>query len=76
MQLESKVIKNVIKIYNYYETRNFSVFSVYQDGALRMKPVKQPDRTPAKGMVAIQLENVSNERQEKSEGTRLTQQIF
>lgn len=55
MQPESKVIKNVIKIYNYYGRTRISLQSLYHEGALRMKPVKQPDRTPAKGMVAIQL---------------------
>ena len=58
LQLESMVIKNVIKIYNYYEKREFRS-SFYQEGALRMKPVKQPDSTPANGIVAIQLSGIS-----------------
>jgi hypothetical protein len=39
----------------YYEKRESLLVTLYHDGALRMKPVKQPDRTPANGMVAIHL---------------------
>ena len=39
---------------------NFIVSSIYHEGALRMKPVKQPDSTPANGMVAIQLDGISS----------------
>jgi len=34
---------------------SFVLSSLYHDGALRMKPVKQPAATPAMGIVAIHL---------------------